>query len=159
MFFLAYLAAFFGQLHITRNYVFTGNTSAEQLPLQSKQFDTTVSQQLLLQSSYFYGAATFPKHLFLLSSSLSKQLLIRSKTSTDQLLLLENREFLRAASFSEQLLFRKTNLLRISIPTEEFLFRSTHFYKHQIFQSNFFFNEVSSYFRKKIFFFRRSNRT
>ena len=36
MFFLAYLAAFFGQLHITRNYVFTGNTSAEQLPLQSK---------------------------------------------------------------------------------------------------------------------------
>ena len=36
MFFLAYLVAFLVQLHITRNYVFTGNTSAEQLPLQSK---------------------------------------------------------------------------------------------------------------------------
>ena len=39
-------------------------------------------------------------------------------------LLLEKRQFFRAASFSEQLLFRKTNLLRISISTEEFLFRS-----------------------------------
>ena len=117
MLFLAYVVTVLRQLHFTKNYFFPVNIYAEQLLPQSNQFKTTVTffraatfLELLFQNTHFFSAAIF-----------SKQLLIWSETSTDQLLLM-SRQLFRAASFSEQLLFRKTNLFRISISTEELLF-------------------------------------
>ena len=86
----------------------------------SNQFKATVT---------FVGAVTSSGELLSWRSCLFRTFTSsRSETSTDQLLLL-NRQLFRAASFSELLLFRKTNLFRIPISTEECVFRSRHFCK------------------------------
>ena len=116
-FFLAYVVTFF------RTGTFYEKLLLHSKHLHSSYFSrvTSFSEQLLfwgtflLQNTYFFSAVI-----------LSKQLLNHSKTSKDKLLL-ENRQFFRTASFSEQFLFRKKNLFRISISTEKFLFRSRQF--------------------------------
>ena len=154
MFFLAYLVEFLGQLHITRNYVFTVNTSAEQLPLQSKQFDTTVSEQLLLQSSYFSRTLVSSQQLFFQNSYLFGAKLLPTSYY-----------FLRIGSFLGQLVFQNSYYLGRQICSECRYLQKSFFFevhtstKYQIFQNNCFFNKVTSYFRKQINFFRKSNRT
>ena len=64
MFFLAYVVTFLGQLHLTRNYFFTVNTSGQQLLLQSNQFDTTVT----FSEQFLFGTATFSEGLLLLNN-------------------------------------------------------------------------------------------
>ena len=112
MFFLAYVVTFLGQLHFTRNYFFTVNPSAQ--------------QYLVRHNSYVFRAATFSEHYFLSAIILSKQLLIRSKTSTDnfyQLLVLQGSQFFRTTTIQEdkfvqdidiyrRISFSKQNLLR-----------------------------------------------
>ena len=90
MFFLAYIVTFLGQLHFTRNYFFTVNPSAQ--------------QYLVRHNSYAFRAATFSERYFLSAIILSKQLLIRSKTSTDnfyQLLILQGSQFFKTATMWE----------------------------------------------------------
>ena len=88
--FLTYIVTFLGQVHFTTNYFFTVHTSARRLLLQSNQFDTTVTflEQLLFQNNYFSAII------------LSKQLLIRNKTSADQLFL-ENRQFFEGSQYDK----------------------------------------------------------
>ena len=80
----------------------TVSTSSEQLFLLIKQFDTiiTFSEQLflksiLLWSSYFFRIVTSSQQLFFQNSYFFRAKLVPS------------RQFLVAASFSQQLLFRK----------------------------------------------------
>ena len=98
MFILAYVVTFLGQLHFTRNYFFTVNTSAQLLLLQSNQFDTTItfSEQLLFWSSYFLNRLT-SSHQLLFQNSYLFGAKVLPRTSI-------NSSSFRAAGFSEQLL-------------------------------------------------------
>ena len=114
MLFLVYFFTILGQLHFTRNYFFTVNISAEQLLPQSNSFKATVS----FSEQKVFGASIFSEHSLLLNSCFFKlPIIIWGETFNDQLLLV-NGQLFRGASFSEQPLFRKTNLFRIPISTE-----------------------------------------
>ena len=85
---------------------------------------------LLLQNTHFFAAVTFFR------------LVTYSERNVNQeILLLENQVVsYRAVSFSEQLLFLKTNLFRTEISTEQLLFSGTCFYKASIFSEKLLFH-------------------
>ena len=85
-----------------RGDLFRTSTFYEKLLLHSKHFCRAAifPESLVEHNSYFFGAATSSEHLFFWSSYF-----FRTLTSSQQL-------FFRAASFSDQLLFRESAKLR-----------------------------------------------
>ena len=129
---------FLGQLHFRQN-----TSSQQQLLAQINQlvtsyfFEVVISSEqlvflyhLLFQNTHFFAAVTFFR------------LVTYSERNVNQeILLLENQVVsYRAVSFSEKLLFLKTNLFRTEISTEQLLFSGTYFYKASIFSEKLLFH-------------------
>ena len=136
MLFLSHVVTFLGQLHFTRIYFFIVNTSAEQLLLQSNQFDTTV---LLLDNTQFFRTANF-----------SEQILLGRQIYSEY-------DICRRVSFSKQTLLHNIKFFRITAFSTKSLPQKRHFFRAAIFP------EVLSTFKRstteQLFFFIKSNRT
>ena len=156
---LAYLATFSGQLYFLRSFFI--DTSL-----------TTLTQQLLYRSNYFFRAAAFFKELlfrkshFLAAVIFSEYLIFRNETCTEQPLC-ENKKRFRAVNFrnsyffggviaQNKYIYRKVPLIEAGLSARhqptfpgELPFLSSHFFKiryllqQQLFQKSYFLTTYS----------------
>ena len=133
MLLLVYVANFPGQLHFRRSYFFKVSISSERL-LLGKQFDTTVtfSEQLFLQSSYFFRSKLLPSSCIRMCSSIGQ-------------LLFQNNYFFRA-TFSMQVFLHCIKFFRISFfnkaaSSKKITFQNSYFFRKAILHSAYFYHK------------------
>ena len=126
---------------VCRNYFRTA-TFYEKLRLHSKHFrraatspEYLVREQLLSQSSYIFRTPTSSQQLFF-----SKQLLIRSEASTDQLLLV-NWKLFRQLVFQNSYFLGRQNCSEYQFLQKSFFFEGSTSKKQKIFQNNYFYKQ------------------
>ena len=133
---LAYVATFLEQLHFRKIYFFTISTSSVQLDFKSNYFGSRVTffKQLFLKSCYFFGTAAFSDLPLLLSSSsttgtsstghltIENKQLFRAATFSKNKLV-QNKVIYRRTTFLKQALLCSIKFLRIATFSTKLFFK------------------------------------